>query len=486
MRLLYGKEFFSRFLLSITAVLGKMNFSEWLVLLRETLRLDVYDLGYAYSSEALNVLAWPPEALTRYTGSFWRIGVFLWRLIKSLFVYRYTRYRTVPQNSCVFCFSTLNQKLALRSLAEKSESAELVGLDLDVNSVAMEDVRHFPVAWVYIFSLPFFPLILYRFFKARGYCKRSYRIGLDQYWLTYGHYITCRLWLRCVSPSVVVVSNDHLTHTRTLVAAAKAVGIPTIYVQHASVTAQFPPLVFDYALLEGRDALTKYDRVSSDSKVFLIGMPKADSYHPYINTRTHVKSVGICTNALVSVSCVKTLLELLTQHCTECAFTLRPHPRDANREGGIWQKLAAQYNVRYSDGRTEFAFDFLKEVDAIIAGDSSILLEAALLNVVPLYYDFSGEKQLDHYGYVQNGLAEYHGQPSDLVRSLNQMVQSKPYVRRQAKLYCATVDTSFDGHSAELGADLIRKIAYDQGVDLTIWQRIADVGLTAYKLCEQI
>ena len=103
------------------------------------------------------------------------------------------------------------------------------------------------------------------------------------------------------------------------------------------------------------------------------------------------------------------------------------------------------------------SFDFLKKVDAIIAGASNILLEAALMNVFPLYYDFA-QTHLDWYGFQRSGLVECLSEPEEVCRSIKEICQSKPSVRTKAKLYCATIGTCYDGRSGELAGAMIQKL----------------------------
>ncbi|HDQ16375.1 MAG TPA: hypothetical protein ENN45_04885 [Bacteroidetes bacterium] len=274
-----------------------------------------------------------------------------------------------------------------------------------------------------------------------------------------------------------------MMYTRALVVAAKTEQIPTFYVQHASVTAKFPELIFDYALLEGRDALLKYDRgyPISNTKVFLIGMPKADQYFPYINTSSTVERIGICTNPQDTVSKVEDLLKYLSQNYADTPLILRPHPGEIKIRSGIWSEMASRYKTEFSDAHQELIFDFLRKVDAIIAANSSVLLEAALLNIVPFYYDLSEGDNPDYYGYVQSGLAQYIKQLENLNVHLLANHKMKSEIRQRAKHYCATVNTSHDGHSCELASSIIEQVAQKRQVDLENWRVIHEAALIAYE-----
>ena len=52
---------------------------------------------------------------------------------------------------------------------------------------------------------------------------------------------------------VLLIGNDHVSLFRAVILAAKENAIKTIYIPHASVGPHFPPLDFDFALLEGEE-----------------------------------------------------------------------------------------------------------------------------------------------------------------------------------------------------------------------------------------
>jgi hypothetical protein len=103
----------------------------------------------------------------------------------------------------------------------------------------------------------------------------------------------------------------------------------------------------------------------------------------------------------------------------------------------------------FSQFDTESPFEFPRGVVAIIAGDSSILLEAALVNAVPVCCDFSSTHE-DWYGFHRNGLVEYFSEPEGVCRSLSVTSRLTPSVRIKAKPHCVTVGTKYDGRSSAL------------------------------------
>lgn len=443
-------------------------------IIRDALSLDVTDLVYLYRPQNMDMTLLSQVGQPR-PGVFVRIGAFFWRMLKLI--------RQLPQSgrmppltpqAPLFFVSTNNQTAALRPLAKEIKGAYLWGME------GFGDYQ-LPLLWAYIWSLFFFPVVLARYIRARGVARRPFRYVFDMYWLSYGYYILVRRYLRQMRPAVVIMANDHMLWTRALLRAAQAEGIATIYMQHASVSERFPPLAFDYALLDGFDAAQKYAACGpSATKVFLVGLPRFDAYAGQINRRSQAALTGVCVNPQNDLPQVTPLAETLRQHAPEMSFVLRPHPSDTRRD--MWQNLAQQVGWEYSDGRTEPAFQFLSRMDVVLAGDSNILLEAALLNVYPIYYDFLGQK-LDYYGFHKNGLAPYYDDPQAVTLALQELTAAKPDVRDRTKRYCASVHTAYDGRSAELAAILINKIISGEPLPDTGWQQITGIkGLEVYEL----
>jgi hypothetical protein len=273
---------------------------------------------------------------------------------------------------------------------------------------------------------------------------------------------------------------------RVVMKVAKELGISTVYLQHASVNDTFPLLTFDYALLEGLDALKKYARIGeSQTKVFLIGTPKFDAFFPYVKNTTSLNSVAICTNGLDNVQQIEQLCLELRQRFPQLLLRLRPHVGEKNR-WGKWMSIAEKYNLKFSDSTVELSFDFLKQCDVLIVGDSNILLEAALLNIIPLYYD-SNKTHLDHYGFLRNGLTEYYSEPGEICNRLTELLQNRPSVRAKTKFYCHTVGTQYDGHSTELAASIIQTLVNNPSDKslMNHWKRLSNIPIEAYQIDER-
>lgn len=438
-------------------------------------KLDIVDLAYEFSSESLHTLLaeyWMRINGLPRKGIAVRIGIFFFHFYKSILAYWRCIGVGMPPGGFIFFALSRNEIDSLKPVCDRMPTAYLTGNN--------ETPFHFPFFWAYALSCAYLPLVVFRFLKAKGYEKKSFGYIFDQYLLSYGFYIIARMWFQRQRPQAVVLANHLYTYHRMLYKAARDEHIPTFYLQHASIPAIIPPLQSDYALLDGQIALSRLAHAgTTSSRIFLIGMPKLDAHLRHINVKEQVRSIGICVNDLGPLLRTEQLLTRIRQEFATLSLILRPHNADPRvRE---WRDVARKCGIEFSDSRTELSFDFLRKVDAIIAGDSNILLEAALMDVVPLYYDFA-ETKLDWYGFQRHGLVEYFSQPNQVCSRLKEISKIKPSVREKAKLYCATVGMRYDGHSGELAAALIQSLVSGAQLNPSIWKRIPNINLEAYEL----
>jgi hypothetical protein len=271
-----------------------------------------------------------------------------------------------------------------------------------------------------------------------------------------GYYEVYLRALRHYRPRAVVFANDHNDDARALLLACRAEGVPTAYVQHASVSTNFPPLEFDLNLLEGQDALDKYRQCGPvHGRVELVGMPKADTFLSQRNLAPRVRRVAVACNLLDELPAVTDTLTYLLRELPDLSFTLRPHPSDRRDFTTLRQALPA---LQWSNPQQENVFEFLQTHDALVAADTSTHLEATLLNVASLYYRFTPTASLaDYYGYAAQGLSEWARSPTELAAALRRLAQHKPAdLYRRAAYYNATLGTANEGHSRALA---VRRLA---------------------------
>ncbi|MBC6698981.1 hypothetical protein H8B14_12720 [Hymenobacter sp. BT190] len=272
-----------------------------------------------------------------------------------------------------------------------------------------------------------------------------------------GYYEVYRRALRHHRPRAVVFANDHNDDARALLLACHAEGVPTAYVQHASVSANFPPLGFDLSLLEGQDALDKYRQCGPvRSRVELVGMPKADPFLAQKNQKPQVQRVGVACNTLDTTEAITETLAYLLREFPALTFTFRPHPSDL-RDFSYLRQLHPQ--LRFSDARQQNVFEFLQQQDGLIAADTSTHLEATLLNLASIYFRFGTHVVADdYYGYVAHGLVPRAATLPELAALLRNYQQHKPLnLYRKAAYYNATLGTPDEGHSQQRAARFLHE-----------------------------
>jgi hypothetical protein len=298
-----------------------------------------------------------------------------------------------------------------------------------------------------------FPFLLAGLYRLKGPLALRF---FDLIFTATGYYELSLRHLRRYQPRAILFANDHNTDPRALLLAAKELHIPTAYIQHASVSTSFPPLAFDLNLLEGQDALDKYQACGPiTGEVRFIGMPKADAFLGKKNLGPTIRQIGICTNTMDDLEAIRVLLVVLTDNFPGWLITLRPHPSD-RRDFSFIDDLKG--SVHFSDSKRESAFDFLIKQDALIAADSSIHLEATMLNILSIYYRFGKSNfKYDYYGYVQHHLIEAATDLPTLLTLLNKYSSQRPTVYEKAKYYNAVIGTEFEGKSHELALRYLRE-----------------------------
>jgi len=439
---------------------------------RKAIKLDIFDINYEFSSELLDYMGLEISGSYK-KGILNRIVAFAWHMFKAFKDLLLAKPTNIPTHAVIFWTVGKNDTDSVWPICSMVSGGYLVD-----NSNRME--QNFPWFFAYMISVLFWPFLVLNFFKSQGYQRRSFRQILDYYWCTYGLYIMGRYWIHSLQPKAIVFCNLLHPYHRVLQKSAKDEGVISIYVQHTSLINNMPLFTCNYILLEGKDALLKATAAGIEqAKVFLIGMPKHDAYVHQVNSQQKVLAVGLCTNGLDPLFAADELVSQLRRNFPRLPVIIRPH--DADRRTPLWQELAQKYNMIFSDSRIEFSFEFLRKVDAVISGDSNILLEVALMNVVPIYFDFRG-KHLDWYGFYKNGLVDYFSEPGDVCNYLSKIMRDKPHVRTKAKYYNAAINTNIDGHSSKLAAELIKVIiSNNKQIDCNEWQRIPIKGIEAYE-----
>ncbi|MAO66100.1 MAG: hypothetical protein CL666_13985 [Balneola sp.] len=410
-------------------------------------RSIIYDdiLQFWYSEYIDNL----PESATsgNFPKSFFRkLVLFLKIIVRDTF--RIFLPSSINGNNDVWLFvSSINNYNSISFLNDEINSSKYVkprtGISADRNVPGEQLIYR----WKIIYTLKglYFFFIFLRYSNRKQYASKHW----PYFFNTLGLFEESVRYLKKYNPKAIIFSNDHSVEQRALLLAAKECGIKTIYIQHASVTKYFPPLKFDLSLLEGQDAYDKYKSIGSiEGKVELVGMPKFDEYVEYRSDKDTIDRIGVCFNMTDRIGDVEKTTKFLVQEFPDIEFYLRPHPRESRN--------FYVNGVKLSDSKKTNAFQFLKNVDAIIAGNTSIHLEAAIFNVLPIYYSFSNKGNADSYGYTENGLTVHAKSKEEIIGIIEKYKSGRPEVYRKAKYYNSAIDTSNEGKIKILVADILK------------------------------
>jgi hypothetical protein len=344
----------------------------------------------------------------------------------------------------LFYYETLNQYNSLLPLMEHYMERSSRLMHPQLSPTFKGDV--ISLGKIYLLSILAYPIAFWRSRKlviayhakmSKSHVVVNAALAQAAWWMSY------RLLKKC-KPSLILVSNDHLFIPVSLLFAARLFNIKTIYLQHASVSAVFPPLYVDYALLDGRKAEQVYSVKPTPSFVHkvLVGMLKADGYVRWRKAGTHIRSVGICINSVDRVEAIRHLIDYIHHHHSDLQISLRLHPAmqlPHNFFNGV-QSISSPKN--------ETMFEYLKSVDILIAGESSVHVEAAIMNIPSFYYN-TRSVLIDDYGFVEDKLVEtYFEKPELFTQALLALDITRNFTSK-AKPYCHTIETEHENHSAQ-------------------------------------
>ena len=405
------------------------------------------DIHYAYSSEKANLFTRGLFPAWYRNSKYYSIILYFVLLIRKFFSFSNLQFptRKVP---VLFLAYTNNQREVISLIKNKRNDSEIFGDD------KFGDFT-FPVYKSYILSFPYFNEILKIYKDSTNYLRLSMSFAFHEYWLTYGHFIMLVNFFKKSDVEVVVVANDQYLRTRLVPYVCDFIGIKSVYIQHASVSLDFPRLIFNYALLEGRDSLDKYLKIGKiDSVVFLLGSskePKSDE----ICTKDRVYNIGICFGLIDDVSKVETLIQEVLKSYDCGNIFLRPHPRESRV--AFVQNMLSKYNIGFSDSQNEETSKFFKKVECIIASESNIHLEAISQNIYAIYYHLTenDRQKYDVYGFLSAKLISNFTDINLLREVLLKLKNNKPNVRHLAQYYNETIGTKFEGKSAVLYDEVI-------------------------------
>lgn len=265
-----------------------------------------------------------------------------------------------------------------------------------------------------------------------------------------------------LDPEFVIVSNDHNVAYRSLLAISNKLNIRTAYLQHASVSNLFPALNMDYAFLDGQNALDIYRQCKNnrfmassnpiETKVILSGQKKKISRYP----KDDIRAIGVAVNMLDRIDDVITVVSELLKAGYEVA--LRWHPGQSKSQVKyLKEKYENNVLVTLSDPNLQPVSMFLSGIRFLVAGNSSIHLEAALAGVTPIYYEFSNTESPDYYGFVEKGLVIQATSIDEIITTINS--NKLPYnFDASVQYYSSTYKTEWEAREGDLVSECLASI----------------------------
>lgn len=421
-------------------------------------------LAYLYGQRLEDMPAFLKHS-PRFKGTLARVAAFFWFLTKQVSWRRKPVLVGEKIDYLVFA-SSVNQMNALdgtiRALKRHGQSVMAVSSKQFIDSADRKE----------LYSAEVFSLLdllkatllfavrapqLYIFLKGQHPAKLSWYF--HYFCHTYAYLPYFLGLLRGTKPDYIIVSNDHTCANRCCLVVAHYLGIKTVYMQHASVTTIFPALRVNYAFLDGKSALETYRQCEGNQPDSPRDVPRPLAIFSGQKKRLMAsrdideaeRYTGIALNLLDDIDAGLELAEeLATKGYKVC---LRWHP--GQKPEGIRQiktKLAQWDNVLLSDPKQESPGDFLARLKLVVAGNTSILLEAAVVGVLPVYYELQPPQFPDYYGFVRNGLAFHAKTPEQLTRLLSDNDHSRGPEPDAVRYYSATYRTEWDGCEGELVA----------------------------------
>lgn len=317
----------------------------------------------------------------------------------------------------------------------------------------------FPYMEIGVMSLMYLHLFVKLYLESSKEDRRLIRFYSWDFLTTCATYkVFERVLLQNPNLKIVVMANDHVLITRCLIELTEKHHIKSLYVQHASVTKKFPPLRFDYSFLDGLESYEKYKVVGNmRGHIFLSGSPRFDAFHNYqVGNRKY--DIGIALNELDSEDQALELCLYLKKKLSS-VIIVRPHPGMLVPNNLLFhEEKFTKHGFSVSDPKNDLSYVFLSSIKVMVANESGIHLDAALMGIPSLLYNFSGNDVMDWYSYIKKGLIKKCDTYEDVICMLGSEYHLPVDVVRY---YAASFMTPRDGKVGEMIAEFINKEVFE-------------------------
>lgn len=416
-------------------------------------------------------------------------------LVENLNYIKFSSYKSLPVKgrnlaiSCIIFYLKLLKNILLGNFRyPKVSDLMLVAPTLNNQKAILPVVRHiqhpyqmvyefreiYPMAWVHIYSALFFFYFLKYYFSKDSTDRKLIRNYYHDYLCAIGYYmVTDHFFKKNAGLKCILFANDHIVQNRCLIELASDYGIKTIYIQHASVTERFPALKFSFSFLDGLESWEKYRNVGNASgTIFLSGSPRFDEIAS-VERNVAVNLVGVALNIWDSVDKVLDLCKYLQSVCNKTVI-VRPHPSMEKKDWSIFASLG----IVISYPSQESSFDFLADLELLIANESSIHLDASLMNVPSVVYNFSDYDVRDWYSYIKKGMVKLCTSKEGLKQLLLDGIKVNS---EKVKYYVASFSTPYEGRIGEHIAGFVDSLLIGEEMNFINEHYILNPGYYQYK-----
>tara|TARA_Y100000590_G_scaffold211779_1_gene239967 strand:- start:1539 stop:2792 length:1254 start_codon:yes stop_codon:yes gene_type:complete len=392
------------------------------------------------------------------------------KLIFNLLRYAYQFFQLYPNslkfsNKIIFFTVSKNNYEALKRLYKPFINQSL----FLTNDYRLKNNQYvIPMVIPYLVSIILSPIIFFNVFKLNSSERKRFLLYFEEIIESIGYNYFIKYYLKYLRPRAIIFTNDHVFYSRSLILKANEFRIPTFYMQHSAVTDIFPPMLGKYSMLDGIDSFNKYypNQSLPNKNVALIGISKFDNYlkNYYLNNNNNnIQNIGIATTDSMDIKNIKLLIHMLKKEFGANKLYFRAHPAEVQKNK---YKSLDLDDCNISDSTKESVMNYLKKVDTVISGNSSIILEAAIMNVFPIFWNTPDslskykDNKNDKYGFVKNKLVIPLMTVDEIVNTIFKYKSNKPNLKNKIKIYCDTINTDYEGKSTILARNFINKMLF--------------------------
>ena len=229
---------------------------------------------------------------------------------------------------------------------------------------------------------------------------RLYRQMEFELWARYGYRIMKQAIiesaiLRRYDCETIVLYNDHTPYCISAMDYFKSRNAKTVYIQHAPVGPNFPPLRWDLSILYSQRYVDIYRDINlrrglswNEERIQIVGDFRLDKLKSVRRDVSKIHRVLLAYNELDKLEMIEHTFHSLTK--LGLVVNIRSHPLD---------KRKVTF-ARVSETSLE---EDLRLNDAVVCNESAIALEAAFCGLF-VYKASFWSKPLDNYGFIASGL----------------------------------------------------------------------------------